>query len=99
MCSQFEVQDNIIPILLNAKLQKLLNPDGFKLQKEFMIELEEISNKKMPADDLIDYSPVLADVKCLIFREMVSSKKHSEIAKNYIKKCLLARSGDTKFVD
>ena len=66
-----------------------------------MIELEEMSNKKIPSDDaLIDSSSLLADAKCLIFAEMVlsSGQKYSEIAKNYIRKCLLSRSGDTNFV-
>lgn len=74
-------------------LQKKLNPDGFKLDKEFLIELEEMSNKPWPKhNELINYSSIIAQAKCLLFSEM--AKKHPDIAKNYIKKSILSKAGD-----
>ena len=85
-------------MLLKAKIQRALNPDGFKLLKESMMELEELSNKKIPPNDLIDYSIVMAKAKCLLFEQMVLHLK-PDIARSYLKKCLLTRSGSTKFVN
>ena len=44
--SDFEVEDNIVCAVILTKLRKNVEGDKFKLQKEFMIELEEISDQE-----------------------------------------------------
>ena len=41
---KFEVDENVVCSVYTAKLNKLIQADKFKLEKEFIIELEEISN-------------------------------------------------------
>ena len=67
ICIKWEIVDNIVPTFLKAKIEKLLNPDGFKLLKETMMELEEMSNGPIPQNEFIDYFKVIAKTKCIIF--------------------------------
>ena len=71
ICIKWEIVDNIVPTLLKAKIQKLVNPDGFKLLKETMMELEEMSNGPIPENSEIDYSKIIAKTKCMIFGQMI----------------------------
>ena len=62
------------------------------------MEMEELSNQKMPQNDLVDYPVVMAKVKGFLFEQMVL---HSQagIGKNYLKKCLEKNSASTSFVN
>ena len=53
--------------MLTAKLNKIIQADQFKLQKEFIIELEEISNQK----ENLRNGKICAEAKCLIVESML----------------------------
>lgn len=89
---QFEVEDDITAMVLSTKLNKQIQGDKFKLQKEFMIELEEISNQ--PDQD----SRLCAEAKALIAESMLAQNQ-DKIAKDYIKRCLLKHSGSESFIE
>jgi hypothetical protein len=44
--SEYEVQDSLTVMVLKTKLQALIQGDSFVLQKEFMMELEDLSNNQ-----------------------------------------------------
>jgi len=90
--SEFEVQDSLTVMVLKTKLQALIQGDSFVLQKEFMMELEDLSNSSTSP------SKIISKAKRIILGEMLK-KKQDSIAQNYLKKCLLHKSGDAEFTN
>lgn len=90
--SEFEVQDSLTVMVLKTKLQALIQGDSFVLQKEFMMELEDLSNSSTAQ------SKILSKAKRIILSEMLK-KNQTLIAQNYLKKCLLHKSGDLEFTN
>ena len=90
--SVFEVQDSLTVLVMKTKLQALIQGDSFLLQKEFMMELEDLSNSSTAEGKII------AKAKRIILSEMLK-KKQLVIAQNYLKKCLLHKSGDQEFTN
>ena len=90
--SEFEVQDSLTVMVLKTKLQALIQGDSFVLQKEFMMELEDLSNTQTCDGKII------SKAKRIILAEMLK-KNQLSIAQNYLKKCLLHKSGDLSFTN
>lgn len=90
--SEFEVQDSLTVMVLKTKLQALIQGDSFLLQKEFMMELEDLSNASACEGKII------SKAKRIILGEMLK-KNQLSIAHNYLKKCLLHKSGDLEFTN
>lgn len=84
---QFEVEDSIQAMVMQTKLRKIINGDNFKLQKEFIIELEQASNS-----NAADHPNMCAEAKALIVESMFAQGQGT-IAVNYLKKNLIKYGG------
>ena len=80
----------------------LQNSGDFTLSKEFLIELEELTNNYKPNEhpnvnkDLI--SKCLAFSRQIIIRQMLKSNQ-TTIAESYTKKVILSRAADNTYVN
>lgn len=83
--NEFEEDENIVAMVLQTKLRKLIQCDSFKLQKEFILELEQASNL---SDNITKFPSASAEAKALIVESMFAQEQ-SSIAVNYLKKNLI----------
>lgn len=79
-------------MVLQTKLHQLIQGDSFTLQKEFMVELEDLSNSTQFAPESV------AKAKLLILKAMLK-KEQVNLAQSYVKKCMMKFSGSDKFIN
>lgn len=91
--NEFEEDENIVAMVLQTKLRKLISGDSFKLQKEFILELEQASNL---SSNINKFPQASAEAKALIIESMFSQDQ-SSIAMNYLKKNLIKNGANPRY--
>lgn len=99
----YEIQDDVIITVLKCTLERKLAADGvFKIEKDFVFELEQQSNLPDALEGKGEFlkeqvSRYQAKAKGIVFEEMLS-KQQFEIGYSYVKKHILKRAHDQAFV-